>query len=43
MSPETFAIRMPPDIRSVRVGEHPVVVIEDRTPGGLRAGRLYDS
>ena len=29
MSPDPFAIRMPPDIRSVRVGEHPVVVIDD--------------
>ncbi len=28
-SPEPFAIRMPPDIRSVRVGEHAVVVIDD--------------
>jgi hypothetical protein len=26
---EPFAIRMPPDIRSVRVGEHPVVFIDD--------------
>ncbi len=29
MNPDLFAIRMSPDIRSVRVGEHPVVVIDD--------------
>lgn len=26
---EAFAIRMPPDIRSVRIGEHPLVFIDD--------------
>lgn len=29
MSTDPFAIRMPPDIRSVRIGEHQVVVIDD--------------
>lgn len=29
MSDDAFAIRMPPDIRSVRVGEHQIVFIDD--------------